>query len=342
MNNRQTRIGVLIFLFSLPFLVTFIYQFFKAPAEKTLETVNFKIIPGMPLQVIADSLEKKGLIDDAQLFIFWITSLGKDKAIKAGYFEIPKNLNYAQLAGFLTEARPKEIKITIIEGLRIDEIAEQFADKLDIDGKKFVALTRDQNFIHELGLEVESLEGYLLPDTYHFYWGMKESTIISFLLKRCLAIFNQEVQARIDSMKMGIHEILTMASIIEGEVILDSERPIVASVYYNRLRKHIKLQADPTIQYIIPGVPRRLLIKDLEIDSPYNTYVYYGLPPGPINNPGKASIMAALYPANTKYLYFVAKGDGGHVFSKTLAEHNRAKASFDKIRREVYRKQRMQ
>jgi UPF0755 protein len=141
-------------------------------------------------------------------------------------------------------------------------------------------------------------------------------------------------------MNMRMHDILTIASIIEGEVIVDAERPIVASVYYNRLRKRIRLQADPTIQYIIPGAPRRLLIKDLEIDSPYNTYVYYGLPPGPINNPGKASIMAAIYPANTKYLYFVAKGDGSHVFSKTLSEHNRAKASFDKIRREVYRKQR--
>jgi UPF0755 protein len=342
MDKKYLRIGMLIFIFSAPFMVTFIYQFFKPPVEESTEKVSFKITPGMTLRTIADSLESKKLIEDAELFVFWISSLGKDRSIKAGYFEIPKNLTYTQLANYLTEARPKEIKITIIEGLRVEEISKVFYRTLDIDTTSFVELTHDQRLIKDLGLEVESLEGYLLPDTYNFYWGMKEKAIITFLVKKCQDIFDERIRARIDSMNMTEHEILTMASIIEGEVILDSERPVVASVYYNRLRKRIKLQADPTIQYIIPGSPRRLLIRDLEIDSPYNTYVYYGLPPGPINNPGKASIMAAIYPSKTNYLYFVAKGDGSHVFSKTLSEHNRAKAGFDKIRREVYRKQRMQ
>jgi UPF0755 protein len=162
MTKKHIRIGALIILFIAPFLVTFVYQFFKLPAEKTIETVNFKIMPGMPLQVIADSLEKKGLIDDAELFIFWITSLGKDRSIKAGYFEIPKNLNYAQLADYLTEARPKEIRVTLIEGLRIEEIAEQITAKLDIQRETFIALTRDRNFIADLGLDAASLEGYLL------------------------------------------------------------------------------------------------------------------------------------------------------------------------------------
>lgn len=343
MDKERIRTILLIALFAMPFIVTYIYQLIKPlPVEGYADTVSFKITPGMPLQTIADSLESKGLVEDAEMFVFWLTSLGKDRSIKAGYFEIPKNLNYAQLAQYLTDARPKELRVTIIEGLRIEEIAGMVAKSLDIDSSKFTALTRDKAFISSLGLEVNSLEGYLLPDTYNLYWGIKEQALISFLVEKCLELFTDRVKVHLDSMGMGIHEILTLASIVEGEVLLDEERPIVASVYYNRLKKRIKLQADPTIQYILPGRPRRLLNKDLEIDSPYNTYVYYGLPPGPINNPGKASIMATIYPSDTDYLYFVARGDGGHVFSKTLKEHNRAKASFDKIRREIYRKKRMQ
>jgi UPF0755 protein len=128
-----------------------------------------------------------------------------------------------------------------------------------------------------------------------------------------------------------------LASIIEGEAIVDGERPVIAAVYHNRLRQGILLQADPTIQYIVPGPPRRLLNRDLAIDSPYNTYRYPGLPPGPVNNPGIASIRAALYPAQVNYIYFVARGDGSHIFSHTLEEHLRAKREFDKVRARVRR-----
>jgi UPF0755 protein len=140
---------------------------------------------------------------------------------------------------------------------------------------------------------------------------------------------------------MNIHQILTLASIIEGEAVFDEERAVISSVYHNRLNRRIKLQADPTIQYILEGPPRRLLYKDLEIDSPYNTYKYYGLPPGPISNPGKKSILAAIYPSATKYIYFVAKGDGKHVFSTNASDHQKAKAQFDQIRREVSRQKRL-
>ena len=126
-----------------------------------------------------------------------------------------------------------------------------------------------------------------------------------------------------------------MASIVEGEAMIDEEKPVIAGVFFNRLRKRIRLAADPTIQYIIPDGPRRLLNGDLKIESPYNTYIHYGLPPGPINNPGEASIKAALFPDNNKYLYFVARGDGGHTFSRTMEEHLQAKRKFDRHRREV-------
>ena len=140
------------------------------------------------------------------------------------------------------------------------------------------------------------------------------------------------------SIKFTLNDIITLGSIIEGEAMIDSEMPIISSVYHNRLRTGMLLQADPTIQYIIPDGPRRLLNKDLEIDSPYNTYRYAGLPPGPISNPSKKAVIAALRPADTKYFYFVANGDGSHTFSPNLRQHLRAKQKFDRLRRELYRK----
>jgi|TARA_B100001105_G_scaffold79331_1_gene62840 UPF0755 protein len=149
--------------------------------------------------------------------------------------------------------------------------------------------------------------------------------------------FNDDLRMRMKDIGMTEREVITLASIIEGEAIYNRERPVIAGVYHNRLKLGMRLQADPTIQYIVEDGPRRLLKKDLKIDSPYNTYLNYGLPPGPINNPGLESIKAALYPADTEYLYFVARGDGYHNFSRTEEEHNKAKREFQKLRRKVKR-----
>jgi UPF0755 protein len=134
-----------------------------------------------------------------------------------------------------------------------------------------------------------------------------------------------------------VRQVVTLASRVEGEAVLDSERPVIASIYINRLKRGYPLQACPTIQYLLPGPPRRLLERDLKIESPYNTYLHAGLPPGPVNNPGLRSILAVLRPAPVDYLYLVANGDGSHTFSRTLDEHNAAKRRFERVRREVYR-----
>jgi UPF0755 protein len=186
-----------------------------------------------------------------------------------------------------------------------------------------------------------SLEGYLMPETYQFEWKTPEDQIIKHLAANTLKIFEADtIQQRLLQLGISPLEIITLASIIEGEVVVDSERVYVSSLYHNRLRLGWPLQADPTIQYIVPGPPRRLLHHDLEIDSPYNTYKYPGLPPGPISNPGKKSILAALYPADTPYLYMVAIGDGRHQFSKTLKEHNYWHARYNEVRRKVRQEQR--
>ncbi len=328
----------------LPFVFWDIFSYFSLPDldNPGIEKKSIYIPRGANLSAIVDTLQENGLVEDKDLFIIWLTSLGKDRSLKAGYFEIPVGLTYAQLAEYLSKARSKEIKVTLLEGWRITDIAGKLEAAIEIDSTRFVELSRDTTFIRSLGLGVNSLEGYLLPDTYNLFWGMDEKQLIRLLVRHCLAIFDDEAKQQMDNLKMSVHRILTLASIIEGEAMLDDERATIASVYYNRLRRRIKLQADPTIQYILPGPPRRLLYDDLKIDSPYNTYKYYGLPPGPINNPGRKSILAALYPAKTGYIYFVARGDGGHTFTRTAAEHAREKAKFNRLRKQVYRKRKMQ
>ena len=184
-------------------------------------------------------------------------------------------------------------------------------------------------------MDSDNLEGYLFPETYYFFDGEKERSVIKRLVKEYKKFWSNENIARANSINLTQHQIFTLASIIEGEAIYDSERPIISAVYHNRLKKGMKLQADPTVQYIIKDGPRRLLNKDLKIKSPYNTYLYRGLPPGPINSPGFASLKAALYPDENDFLYFVAKGNGYHTFSKNEKEHERAKRAFQRVRRKV-------
>jgi len=341
LSGRQKSVIVLLMI--IPFFICDLINYCTVPefGDENVNTVTVKIPKGSTLQIIADSLKNKGLIEDTELFKIWIMSLGKEKDIKAGHFEIPIGLNYAQLAKYLSKAKAKQIKVTLLEGWQVEEIALELKNEIGIDADVFIELTKDTAFIQQFGFESNTLEGYLLPDTYYFYWGISEKPIISMLVNSCLAIFDSTAQVQIDKMKMNRHKILTLASIIEGEAILDEERTTISSVYHNRLNKRMKLQADPTIQYILDGPPRRLLFKDLEIDSPYNTYKYYGLPPAPINNPGENSILAAIYPEKTKYLFFVATGDGSHSFSNTATEHARAKAKFNKVRREVRRKNKL-
>ena len=323
----------------LPFLFLALVEYLSlGELSNDIPKVNVIIPRGATLSAISDSLLKKKVIDDKKIFRFWVTTLEMDRQLKAGYYEVPLGLTYPQLVKYLSTARSKQIKVTLIEGWRIEQIAGVLADSLNIDRDLLINLARDSTFISSMNINASSLEGYLLPDTYYFYWGMNEKQLIRFLVKNCLNIFAGEALTRLQELKMSAHQILTLAAIIEGEAIYDDERSTISSVYHNRLKKRIKLQADPTIQYILAGPPRRLLYKDLEIDSPYNTYKYYGLPPGPINNPGKNSILAAIFPADTKYLYFVARGDGRHTFCTTASEHAEAKQKFNQIRREVYRK----
>ena len=219
----------------------------------------------------------------------------------------------------------------------MEQVAKHLEKEMKFNYSEVIDLFNDENFIKKLKLNVNTLEGYLFPETYYFFEGVDKKSLVKRLVNEHKLFWNKENISKADSLGFSPYEIIIIASIIEGEAIYDSERPTISAVYHNRLKRGMKLQADPTVQYIIKDGPRRLLNRDLRIKSPYNTYMYKGLPPGPINSPGAQSLHAALNPQINDYLYFVAKGDGYHTFSRNEKEHERAKRAFQRVRKKVKR-----
>jgi UPF0755 protein len=197
--------------------------------------------------------------------------------------------------------------------------------QIGVDSARFVEEAKNDSLIKLLGFEAGTLEGYLFPDTYQISFtgiGNREKEIITLLAAEFRNKITDDMREHLKERDMSLNDLITMASIIEAETRFEAEKKTVAGVYYNRLKKNMKLEADPTVQYVLPDGPKkRLMYSDLKFSSPYNTYLNRGLPPGPINNPGLNSILAALYPEEHQYLYFVAKGDGSHRFAKTFDEH---------------------
>ncbi len=333
-------------LFSFFFVTSFVFLsynyyilFLSNDSLNKGEESRIFIIPrGTPLVKIASDLQGSGLISNERHFVWSIGILGLDNKIKAGKYRIEPNSSNYTLIIQLTSGEVMSERITIAEGLTAKEIASIYARKLEIDSVHFCSLVSDSEFVREMGIEQKSLEGYLYPDTYFFTWGVTEKEIIEKMISEFRGNITPEIMEKAASLNFNLHQLITLASIIEGEAVHDDERAKISAVFNNRLKKRWRLQADPTIQYIIPDGPRRLLNKDLEIDSPYNTYRYRGLPPGPINNPGIKSIIAAANPTDDNYMYFVATGEGYHTFSKTQAEHLKAKKILDRLRRENRKK----
>lgn len=294
------------------------------------------VIPkGSSLLKIADILEKRKIVDNKRTFVLATKLMLKGKSLKAGSFYLNNVKGYRSLISTLSNSQQHSFRITIPEGYQSKEIAQLLSLKLNCSYDDFMEKVKDKRFAEQLGIESPDLEGYLFPDTYHFSESDSVEVIIGKMVFHFIEMINDSIREGIEKSGKNLHEVLTLASIVEGECIVDGERPLVASVYINRLKKGIRLESDPTIQYIIPDSPRRLLNKDLNIRSPYNTYRYRGLPPGPINNPGIKSIVAAVWPAETDYLYMVANGDGTHTFTNNYSDFLRAKRKFQKLRRRV-------
>jgi UPF0755 protein len=298
---------------------------------------KLKISHGQSLAAISSMMSQKNIISNQWVFEVVTKLKGLDKSIQVGTFRFNSIHTNQDIINNLVFGRPDRKKITFLEGWNMKQVSEHLADVMKFEYDEVISLLKDENFISDLNINSKTLEGYLFPETYYFFEGVDKKTIIKRLVKEHFSFWNEENILKADELGFTPIEIVTLASIIEGEAIYDSERPIISAVYHNRLKKGMKLQADPTVQYIIKDGPRRLLNKDLRIKSLYNTYMYKGLPPGPINSPGLQSLLAALNPQINNYFYFVAKGDGYHTFSKNEKEHERAKRAFQRVRKKVNR-----
>ena len=311
------------------------------PQGNPYDSVKVTIPKGASLKEVSASLQDKNVIRNERSFLLAVKTLGYEKSFPAGRFRLVEASTNFDIIDQLVNGIHENKRVTILEGWSITVIAEELEKKLGLDPQAFEEASRNELLLWKLGIEGESVEGYLFPNTYQFSEDETPQEIIERMVSEYRRNVNNELRQKMIDTGMTENEVLTLASIIEGEAIYDKERPVISGVYHNRLKLGMRLQADPTIQYIIEDSPRRLLNKDLKIKSPYNTYLNYGLPPGPINNPGIESIKAAINPTKTDYLYFVAKGDGYHTFSRTKSEHNEAKRQFQKVRREARKQEKL-
>ena len=277
---------------------------------------------GQSFASVVDSLESKGIIRSRLQFMAVARAMGGADRVQVGKYLLLSGISNMDLFSMLRSGRGNQvIHVPVPEGSRIRAQARIFSRSLGIDSSKYARLAFDPLFARSQGIDAGGLEGYLLPGTYDFYWEQDEREIMRRQVEAFQRFFNDTLRAKCREFGWDVHQAVTFASIVEGEAVLDEERPIISGVYHNRIRKGMRLEADPTIQYVLENGPRRLTYADLKSNTPYNTYRFQGLPPGPVNNPGKASIIAALYPRGNGYLFFVANGRGGHWFTRTYDEH---------------------
>lgn len=310
------------------------YNAIYGPNEATSDGVYaiVSVTPGMTVQDVALQLEQAGVISKADDFVFAAGFLNFDQRIQAGEYVLPYGQSNWSLLSRLVNAGSASTLITIPEGYNSRQIARLLKKKIGMDSSAFTYAICDTALLKKYGIDAPSFEGFLFPDSYNFYRTMTPSWVVDQMVRRFFQVFDSTMQRRAAELGLTVTEAVTLASIIEGEMIYKTEAPLISAVYHNRLKKKMRLQADPTIQYLIKDGPRRLYRRDLAIDSPYNTYKHAGLPPGPVCNPGKAALKAALYPADEPYLFMVSNGDGSHSFNVSFEDHLRDKARLDSLR----------
>jgi UPF0755 protein len=328
-RNISISIGVLLVALTL-----MVHQILWAP--NSFEGDRFiTVSKGESFTHVVALMENSGIIRNRFLFELAGRILRLTTRMQIGAYHFKSGMSNKEILEDLRYGKTIEmVTVTIPEGLTSARQSRVLATTLGIDPERYMAFVNDTNFARTLNISAPSLEGYLMPESYRLYWQADEIDVIKAQIREFWNVFDDTLRAEAELMGRSIHEILTLASIVEKETSIDSERAIIASVYYNRLQKRMRLEADPTIQYLLEDGPRRLHYTDLKRESDYNTYLHYGLPPGPIGNPGKASILAAIHPRQNKYLFFVANGSGGHTFSRTFEEHRKAVRQLRKLRAE--------
>ena len=288
--------------------------------------VTVTIPAGATLESAIDSLEANHVIGRPGLFRWYAKVTGLGGSLKSGVYLLRQNESWSDVVGALERGRGVEQRFTIREGLRLVEVADLAWEELRIPRDSFIAAARDPTLLAGLGVPegTTSAEGYLFPTTYLLPQRISARELVKVMTHQFIVQWSPEWQARLDSLGMSRHQLVTLASIVESEVRYDPDRPFIAAVYRNRLERGMRLEADPTVSYAYGRRLSRVWEKNLAVRSAYNTYLHAGLPPGPISQPGRASLAAALYPAEVPFLFFVAQPDGKHIFSTTFAEHEAA------------------
>ena len=307
-------------------------RYTQTPASRESQAVIFEVTPSMSFQSVATELKKVGVINNARFFYLYARAKGMRSLLRVGEYDLNTDMVPGQVLAVITSGKSRTKPFVIPEGLNIFEISEIFEKQGFGSSEEFLSLVKDKDFVKSvLGQEHDSLEGYLFPETYLITKFMTAKDVITAMVRRFQSVYS-EVSKKNQLKNWSAHQIVTLASIVEKETGAPQERKIISSVFHNRLKKKMRLQTDPTIIYGIAAitgvVPSNIHKSDLLKPSRYNTYVIAGLPPGPISNPGREALLAAMSPDATEFLYFVSHNDGTHEFTKTYEDHNSAVQKF--------------
>jgi UPF0755 protein len=330
---KITIVLVIILVGALTWQGAMLYRFANQPAGVGQASGLTPVLPRENLNSVSTKLKQQGIISNIRYFKLLAMYRRDDKKLKAGEYPLSAAMTPNQVLDVLVDGKAYLHRITIPEGFTLKQITEELRKSELGQADEFIALVKDPQYVSSFEIAAPSLEGYLFPDTYYFPKSTTTKMIISKMVERFDEQFPTQWHDRAKALGLTVHEIVTLASIIEKETGAAFERPLIASVFHNRLKKKMRLESDPTVIYGIPNFDGNIKRKHLRALTPYNTYRIKGLPPGPIANPGRESIKAALYPDKTDYLFFVSKKDTTHHFSKTIQEHQRAVRKYQLRRR---------
>jgi UPF0755 protein len=298
------------------------------------EPVRVSVPPGASFSQVTDTLSTRGIIRAAPLFKVYARLQGATARVQPGTYTFEPGTAWSQILADLQAGRVLTARVVVPEAWDLRGIAPRIAAALEMDPDTVMYFLTDTAVANRYGVPGPTLEGYLYPATYSFPLGAALDSVVARMVTTYRRVWTDERRARADSMGLAEREVVTLASIIEKEARRRDEMPTIAGVYHNRLRRNWRLEADPTVQYALGEHQERLLYAHIDqtADNPYNTYRIFGLPPGPIGSPSAMGIDAALYPADVDYMFFVARPDGSHIFTRTLAEHNRARVAVRRMR----------
>jgi UPF0755 protein len=294
------------------------------PAQAVNRNSEIEIPRGASFRQAIDILYDSRLIRDKKIFLLAGRLTGADRKIRAGFYSIWSSMTPFEIFNIIRKGQIIEYEVRILEGDSLLEISRQFETTGIVSSEEFMKLAKSADFLNSYNIKGKSVEGYIFPDTYKIPKGLSPEYALGIMINKMREKFSLELIARMEKMGLSENELLTLASIIEKEAVVDSERPLISAVYHNRLKKQMPLQADPTAIYGIKSSRAKITREDLLRDTPYNTYRIKGLPPGPIASPGLKSILAALNPADVPYIFFVSIDNRMHQFSTTLDEHVQA------------------